>query len=801
MEIIITSKHIYDKDNDKVRDNKVDKVEIDGTYITPNASDGGVIHTEEVTFAGEITAPYTIQWFNSETNEMASFTCDIESTHDYNTGGNHEETISVSGVKGGLKKVEFIAALSPNILEFRVVLDNMGIDAVAYVTVNGERTFYSIYKDTTNSNSSYSIFWVNIGILNRYTVDTVSANDATFITHNLYGTDTAGTFSYAIAKAINTKFYCNGVVYVPKNSKNKTITNILSSEEEPKNVITYSSTCAVKICEISKPFDLPFGVKNNGGATTVGNGSYVAYLDTLNIPDISMDDRNFGAATQIDKFERENTTMAPLSVISEASFTDHGTKYAATATATLADETTSSKINVFDMADGSGYIVDFKILVGTGIDILSAVGTKVQFTEIKENTEEEQTIKNVPFKGTSTFYFPQNVSINFFGNTIGIDMNDKTVTINGDGTHPISFEGNELIQTTNYVMENGESKNYITTAFGKTMDLYKNGKETATILCDIHDDAYYNITKNLTYSSKDRTDQYDFYTTEFGDFDEYDDRSKTFRFEVKCTPNSSKIVTTAEPHDAVQYHETIDLKTGMVIIDGITMKENDSVSLHVDCTVPLYNATLDIKADDIEIDWFDWLNGDKDAPTVIINGITMKVPGYNQKTFTAYAHDLTENQFHALQKGVDKLQYKMKKVEKKSFTFSAKAIYEPWTTQQTNTIDKGLMNVKVFANSNEDVITVTLLSYDKDTGEVEIEASCSVYGVINWSYTITGEKELDKIHYEIGDIVIPMVYGANGVDKPMSKYKDGSPKKFQVQGVRVFYDGAVWQELTLQEFS
>lgn len=47
--------------------------------------------------------------------------------------------------------------------------------------------------------------------------------------------------------------------------------------------------------------------------------------------------------------------------------------------------------------------------------------------------------------------------------------------------------------------------------------------------------------------------------------------------------------------------------------------------------------------------------------------------------------------------------------------------------------------------------------------------------------------------------VIPYVFKANGEDAPMSTYQDGSPKVFQVVGNRITYDGAVWQELTLQE--
>lgn len=53
--------------------------------------------------------------------------------------------------------------------------------------------------------------------------------------------------------------------------------------------------------------------------------------------------------------------------------------------------------------------------------------------------------------------------------------------------------------------------------------------------------------------------------------------------------------------------------------------------------------------------------------------------------------------------------------------------------------------------------------------------------------------------FHIGDTVIPYVYGANSEDRPMSTYKDGTPKIFEVLSSKVYYDGAVWQELVLVE--
>ena len=70
-------------------------------------------------------------------------------------------------------------------------------------------------------------------------------------------------------------------------------------------------------------------------------------------------------------------------------------------------------------------------------------------------------------------------------------------------------------------------------------------------------------------------------------------------------------------------------------------------------------------------------------------------------------------------------------------------------------------------------------------------------------YDESGEKVIDtktnRMSFRLHDEVIPYVYGADGKDKPMSKNQDGSAKVFEVVGSNIIYDGAVWQELTLQE--
>ena len=59
----------------------------------------------------------------------------------------------------------------------------------------------------------------------------------------------------------------------------------------------------------------------------------------------------------------------------------------------------------------------------------------------------------------------------------------------------------------------------------------------------------------------------------------------------------------------------------------------------------------------------------------------------------------------------------------------------------------------------------------------------------------------DRMSFHEHDLVIPYVFGADGKDRPMSKYSNGEPKVFEVVSVKRFFDGAVWQELSLLEFT
>lgn len=86
-------------------------------------------------------------------------------------------------------------------------------------------------------------------------------------------------------------------------------------------------------------------------------------------------------------------------------------------------------------------------------------------------------------------------------------------------------------------------------------------------------------------------------------------------------------------------------------------------------------------------------------------------------------------------------------------------------------------------------------------GKETITLRCSISEYYNEQdkLTISAKDTAFPMCFNLYDEVMPMVLGLNGKEKPMSVSQDGTPKKFKVLSVRPFYDGAVWQELLLQE--
>lgn len=56
-----------------------------------------------------------------------------------------------------------------------------------------------------------------------------------------------------------------------------------------------------------------------------------------------------------------------------------------------------------------------------------------------------------------------------------------------------------------------------------------------------------------------------------------------------------------------------------------------------------------------------------------------------------------------------------------------------------------------------------------------------------------------RLTFKQNEVVVPMIKKADGTSAPIDIDENGEPMTFVVLAVRVFYDGAVWQELTLQQ--
>lgn len=76
---------------------------------------------------------------------------------------------------------------------------------------------------------------------------------------------------------------------------------------------------------------------------------------------------------------------------------------------------------------------------------------------------------------------------------------------------------------------------------------------------------------------------------------------------------------------------------------------------------------------------------------------------------------------------------------------------------------------------------------------------------INNYYDENGEKKISidgdtlPMTFSIGDICIPMIYGADGVDSPLSTHPNSTKKTYRVVGVETYSKGVVWQKIFLQE--
>jgi hypothetical protein len=112
--------------------------------------------------------------------------------------------------------------------------------------------------------------------------------------------------------------------------------------------------------------------------------------------------------------------------------------------------------------------------------------------------------------------------------------------------------------------------------------------------------------------------------------------------------------------------------------------------------------------------------------------------------------------------------------------------------------DNELIQKSNYGITNSEAFSKVLDQYKNGKETATVRCSISDYyndaGILEIS-----PKKSDRMCFRVGDEVIPMVLGTDGTNRPMSLSADGTGKVFRVTGTKIFYDGAVWQELTLQE--
>lgn len=382
---------------------------------------------------------------------------------------------------------------------------------------------------------------------------------------------------------------------------------------------------------------------------------------------------------------------------------------------------------------------------------------------------------NTTLTGTYEEYIPTEIEITVYGNTIGIDLTDKTVYINGEAQKKVhSVEGNELMQTSNYLLDSGAKA--IETMYGATQKEYERGKETATIRCSIGD--YYDYKSGEKVISADFIIK-DTFHDEYQEV-EYIESTGTQYIDTGFIPNQDTRVTMSgylmpRASQVLSFpnffgsrtNGTNDFAVGMRKAEGNRGMFFRYGKQQIDNIAGLYGAvTLD---GDFEIDcdkhrWsMSFANGNSGSNT--FNYVVFDT-GKNAYLFGS--NNGTDNAFIVMRL------YACKIYDNGNLVRDFIPVYRK-SDGAIGLYD--LVGKSFYANAG----TGTFLK-GADT-EVEVEP--------------TG-KAL-KMSFEIGDEVIPMVYGADGKDYPMSTYKNGSPKVFVVRGSKIFYDGAIFQEIFLQE--
>lgn len=100
------------------------------------------------------------------------------------------------------------------------------------------------------------------------------------------------------------------------------------------------------------------------------------------------------------------------------------------------------------------------------------------------------------------------------------------------------------------------------------------------------------------------------------------------------------------------------------------------------------------------------------------------------------------------------------------------------------------------------IMEKVLSKYKNGKDYFTIRVSVGEYYDYNTGELLISTKDKNKpMTFDIDDVVIPMLFLWDGTEEPWGLKSDESPKMFNVIDVKTYYDGAVWQDLSLQEIT
>ena len=273
------------------------------------------------------------------------------------------------------------------------------------------------------------------------------------------------TAIYTVASLLEgQQVWANISIKIPKNSKNSWISKIFKGVRSNDNGVN-TSWIGVNIKYKKTEYDASAFVSGVGYDKGNWNGEY-----TISETQLSNPRTELAYADRI-PFCRKNLSIS-------SAYEHRG----------------NTAISTIDLPNRDN-ILDERIFSDTDKDYVFSnikILTKSKEIPLSLNTYDVR-LREFTISGTAVEYVAEEVTLTFYGNTIGIDLKDGTVTV-GSGDLPFSTTSNELIHTgaTTY----GEN---ITSYIGDNiLNQYRDGKETCTVKCTISD--YYTESGELAIS-------------------------------------------------------------------------------------------------------------------------------------------------------------------------------------------------------------------------------------------------------------------------------------------------------------